>query len=567
MKKQVICTLLSILLIFSVLPISVNASVELDFEPVTESLLLVDTKNDKVLYEKNADEKRPMASTTKIMTYIVVAEAIDNLENTMIEIKEEPLKIIEGTGASVAGLDKHIGDKYSALDLLYCLMLPSGCDASVELADFVGNGDYDLFIKMMNDKAKDLGCNDTHFEDCNGLIDENHYTTANDMYKITKYAQSLPYFKTVTSTPSYTLKGDSVPMFNTNYMVDRENGGKYYYKYATGVKTGSTDLAGKCLVSSAEKGDTELICVALKGDVVNGTNTAMMESKKLFQWGFKNFTDNIEIEVDKRYLSIEKNKKVTLNTNIISNSTNSEPIISYSSSNTEIADIDSEGVITGHKLGQAVIKVTTQTGNFDYCIVSCGYKNGIDVTSNYGDYSSGVKNPINWKALSKYGLDFAIIRAGWGSEDYPNQNDAEFVTNVKGAVENNIDFGLSFISYAVDKETAKAEAEYLLREIKDYIPEYSDKIAFPIAYNMSNKQFLNMSSQQNTEIAIEFSNVLKENGYDTMIYGNKKLFNNINVNSLKENGIGLWYAYYPYEADFSQEILINDSVRPDFWQY
>ena len=567
MKKQIICTILSFVLILSAIPFSANATVELDFEPNTDTLLLVDTKTSTVLYEKNADLQRPMASTTKIMTYIVVAEAIDDLKNTMIEIKEEPLKIIEGTGASVAGLENHIGEEFSALDLLYCLMLPSGCDASVELADYVTQGDYDLFINMMNDKAKELGCNDTHFVDCNGLVDENHYTTAKDMYKITRYAQGMPYFNKVTSTPTYTLKGDTVPMFNTNYMIDRENGGKYYYKYATGIKTGSTDIAGKCLVSTAKKGDTELMCIALKGAVVNGTNCAMAESKKLFEWGFKNFTDNIEIEVENRYKSVEINRSIKINSTVTNCPTDKEPHITYTSSNPEIAEVDENGIVTAHKMGEVVIKAITETGNFDYCVVNCGFKRGIDVSSRYGDYSNGSKEPIDWKAIGKYGLDFAIIRAGWGSEDYPNQNDADFVTNVKGAVDNNIDFGLSFVAYATDKKTAKAEAEYLLKEIEEYIPEYADKIAFPIAYNMSDNQFLSMTKEQNTEIAIEFSKALKEKGYSTIIYGKKKLFNNINIGEIKDNNIGLWYAYYPYEVDFSQEIKIDGSITPDFWQY
>ncbi len=541
-----------------------------DFNTYTDTLLLVDTGTDEVVYSKKSDTARPNGSTTKIMTYIVVADAIDDLKNTQMVIESKPIEDIKGLNASVAGLENHIGESFSVLDILYALMVPSGCDAAQELAYFVGNGDSGKFVEMMNEKAAELGCTNTHFNDASGLSDENHYSTAEDMYKITKYAITLPYFTDVVSTEFYTLKGDTAPLINTNYLIDYVNGGSYYYQYATGVKTGYTDAAGKCLVSTAKKGDTELMCIALGakyGAESNYVNYAMTDSKKLYEWAFDTFTENINVKVDKRFKSVQLGSQVQINAEITDSNIDAVPEIKWTSSNTDVATVDQNGVVTAHSMGETQIKAETQTGNFDVCSVACGYYNGIDVTSRCGDYTSGEKEPVDWAAVKEYGMDFAIIRAGWGSEDYPNQNDASFVENVKGAVENGIPFGLNFVAYAVDKETAKLEAEYLLREIEEYIPEYSDFMALPISYNMSDSQYAELTTEQTTEIALEFNRVMNEHGYKTMCYANKSVFNNIDIAALKNSGMKLWYAYYPYEFNFSQSIKINEVYTPDVWQY
>lgn len=573
MIKKAISVLLCSVILCSTFILSVSAAEKYtapDFETRTDSLLLVDTATDEVVYSKNADVKKAMASTTKIMTYVVTADAISDPANTFMEIKSEPIEEIKGLDASVAGLENHIGESFSVLDILYAMMVPSGCDASAELAYLVGEGDSSRFVDMMNEKAAELGCTGTHFSDPHGLSDENHYTTAEDMYKITKYALTLPYFREVVSTEYFTLKGDSVPLINTNYMIDYVNGGKYYYQYATGVKTGYTDVAGKCLVSTAKKGDTEYVCIALGGEYSAESgyiNYPMTDSKNLFEWAFDSFTENIDISIDRRFESVQLGSTVQLNAEITGGNIDAVPEIKWSSSNPDVATVDQNGVVTAHSMGEARIKAETQTGNFDECSVSCGYYTGIDVTSRCGDYSGGEKEPIDWAALKEYGIDFAIIRAGWGSEDYPNQNDAAFVENVKGAVENNITIGLNFIAYAVDKETARLEAEYLIREINEYIPQYKDFITLPVSYNMSDSQFTAFSTEQNTEIALEFNRVMNENGYKTMCYANKAVFKNLDVSALKDADMSLWYSYCPYEVDFSEPIKINGTYVPDVWQY
>lgn len=566
-KKSIALFLAIMMLLSGITLFNVSAeNIVPDFETKTDTLLLVDLNTDSVVFEKNADVVRAPASITKIMTYIVVAEQVKNLDKTMVEIKSSVLKELDGTDSSVAGLENHMGEKFSVLELLNAMMIPSGSDAAVVLADFVG-GSTSKFSQLMNQKAKELGCKNTNFVNSYGYAGSNHYTTANDLYKIAKYALTMPYFEDVVNTTSYTLKGDTVPLFTTNYLIDRVNGGQYYYQYAKGIKTGSTDEAGRCIVSTAQKGESRYMCIALHAGF-DTVNNAMVDSKNLYEWAFDNFTDNINISVDTRFKSVQIGEKIQVKANIEYSSISENPQIKWTSSNTQVATVDQNGVVTGVSMGEAQIKAETQTGNFDICSVSCGYYSGIDVSSRYGDYTSGEKEPIDWQALKNQGIDFAIIRAGWGWEDYPTQNDADFVENVKGAVNNGISFGINFISYAVDKQTAKLEAEYLLKELNEYIPEYTKYMALPVAYNMNDSHFETNTPEQNNEIALEFARVMKENGYNTMVYADKSVFSNMNLSELKGNGIGLWYAYYPYEVDFSEKITISGTdITPDVWQY
>lgn len=566
MKKLVSMTLAVIMFVsLGLSAFALDPGSSFDLETNTDTLLLVNADTDEVIYSKNTDVKRPMASTTKIMTYIVVAETLDDLVNTKIEIKQEPIDDVLNQDASMAGFQDRVGESFSVLDILYGLMLPSGCDAAEILAYYIGDGDVGKFVDMMNQKALELGCENTHFNDAHGLSSENHYTTAEDLYKISKYALKMPYFTDIVKTEYYTLPGSNVPMINTNYLIDNVNGGRYYYQYATGIKTGYTEEAGKCLVSTASKGDTNLMCIALGARYDTGINYAMIDSVNLYKWAFENFTENTDISLDCKYKSVQIGEQVHLNAEITSGDKSSD--IKWSSSDTDVATVDENGNVTAVSMGEAYIKAETATGNFAVCTLSCGYYNGIDVNSGYGNFINGEKEPIDWKAVKDYGFDFAIIRAGWGWEDYPNQNDKSFAENVKGAVENGIPFGIKFISYATDKETARLEAEYLLKEIEDYIPEYKKFIALPVSYDIHDDNYLNFTPEQVTEIALEFNRVMNENGYKTMCYANKSVFANMNVSALKEAGMGLWYAYYPYKADFSEKIKINDQFVPDVWQY
>lgn len=269
---------------FSAEAVSYQNSVKVN----SDAALLVEAGTGQAVYSKNSSKKMFPASTTKIMTYIVVAETVKELEKTEVEIKSSALKRLEGTGSSTDNVGSYIGSKMTVLDLLYSMMVPSGNDAAAVLADYVGNGDVETFVSKMNDKAKVLGCENTHFVNPEGLHDKNHYTTAADLYKITKYALTMPMFKEITSTTTHYCKGSYSPLVTVNYMIDENRGGDYYYQYAKGVKTGSDENAGRCLVTTAEKDGSSYIAVLLGAPYDSDSIGTMTDAKNLFTWAFDN---------------------------------------------------------------------------------------------------------------------------------------------------------------------------------------------------------------------------------------------------------------------------------------
>ena len=253
----------------------------------SKSVLIVSMDSGQTVFEKDPDSKRYPASTTKIMTYIVAVENIPDLENTRVEIKKSIIDQLRNTGSSMANLGEHVGDKVKVIDLLYSMMVPSGNDAALTLADYVGGGDVDKFVQMMNDKAAELGCENTHFKNPDGLHDPDHYTTARDLYKISKYALTLPYFEQISNATEYTCEGDDSPLVTTNYLIDEARGGEDYYTYAQGIKTGTTDEAGRCLVTTASADGHSYIAVLLGAPYKEGEMEeyyTFTDAADLFRW-------------------------------------------------------------------------------------------------------------------------------------------------------------------------------------------------------------------------------------------------------------------------------------------
>ncbi len=341
MKKKALSLfslLFTVCILFS--SVTANAAVfNIGFEPNSAAVELVNLDTNTVVYQKNADTRREPASTTKIMTFIVASEHIKDLEGTKITVSKAVVDKLLGTGSSLSGIKEN--DQLTALQLLNCMLVPSGNDAALVLADFVGNGDVDSFVDMMNQKAQELGCKGTHFANPHGLHDDNHYTTAHDLYLITKYAMSLPHFSEITSQTRYKYKpvggpdaGKQRTLSTTNYLIDKNLlGGEYFYTYAKGIKTGHTDESGYCLVSSATFDGYSYLCVALGAPDVdaNGKPIAkrgeMLDSAALYRWAFTNLelkpiingTDSIgEIKLnyawnkDKMLLVADKNYSTML---------------------------------------------------------------------------------------------------------------------------------------------------------------------------------------------------------------------------------------------------------------
>lgn len=238
----------------------------------SRACIVLDRKSNRIIYGKNEKNKVKMASTTKIMTATIVIENYD-LSKT-VEISKKAA----GTGGSRLGLKQ--GDKISVLDLLHGLMLCSGNDAAVALAETVAGG-ISEFSDMMNNKAKELGLENTHFESPHGLDSDNHYTTAYDLSLLTNYALNNKTFLKIVGTKNYTVTINGYPknITNTNELLGTLNG-------VYGVKTGFTNGANRCLVTACKRNDLDIICVVLGCDT---KNFRTKDSIKLIEYTFQNY--------------------------------------------------------------------------------------------------------------------------------------------------------------------------------------------------------------------------------------------------------------------------------------
>lgn len=234
--------------------------------------LIYDRTSGKIMYEKNGNKQTPMASTTKIMTAIVVLENANLKDVVTIDSKAA------GMGGSRLGLKKN--DKITVNDLLYGLMLRSGNDAAVALANYVG-GSIEGFAEMMNAKAKEMGLTNSHFVVPHGLDNEGHYTTAYELAKMADYALQIEKFKEIVSTNSTTITINGYPkaINNTNKLLGSVAG-------VYGVKTGFTNGAGRCLVAACERDNLDIITVIIGADT---NNQRTEDSKELIEYAYKEF--------------------------------------------------------------------------------------------------------------------------------------------------------------------------------------------------------------------------------------------------------------------------------------
>ena len=230
-----------------------GSTVQASTEPTinARSAIVMDLDTGTILYEKNAYRKRPMASTTKIMTGIVAIENCSLDEDVTISEKAGHM------GGSVMGIKT--GTIVKMKDLLYGMLICSGNDAAVAIAEHVG-GSVEGFAELMNKKALELGAFSTSFSNPHGLDADNHYTTAYDLAKITRYALKMDTFNDIVKTSEFNFNGRTFR--NTNEML-------LGYEGADGVKTGYTGRAGRCLVTSATKNNMRIISVVLFCDTKN----------------------------------------------------------------------------------------------------------------------------------------------------------------------------------------------------------------------------------------------------------------------------------------------------------
>lgn len=260
-----------IVLIFLIFPIITFA----DATPVISghNAIVIERNSNRILYEKKGFEKAYIASTTKIMTCIIAIE--NNDLKSIVKISKKAAQ----TGGSDVGLKEN--DEIVLSELLYGLMLRSGNDAAVAIAEHTA-GNIEEFAKLMNKKANELGAFSTNFVTPHGLDTDNHYSTAYDLAIITNYALKNETFKEIVSTTYHTmtfLNGKTKELKNTNPLL-------FSYPGTTGVKTGYTGLANRCLVVSTKQNDMELIAVTL-GEP--SSKLRISDTSKLLNYCFENY--------------------------------------------------------------------------------------------------------------------------------------------------------------------------------------------------------------------------------------------------------------------------------------
>ena len=264
-----------------------------------KNVVLADLNTGRVIYSKDADTVVTPASLTKIMTVLLAVESVERGEPSLEEA------VIAGEDCR-AGLDEESssaeivpGEQLTFRDLLYCSMIQSASDACNVLASLIG-GSIDNFVAMMNDRAKELGCEVTHFDDPNGLSNNNQ-TTAYEMFLITQEAISHDYFMVVCNIADVNIPAtnlhDEREYHNSNALISSQSvygGNRYLYTGAAGVKTGYTRAAGYCLISTAEREGLHFLAVVMGCD---GWLNAHIEDYlnfedtiKLYNWGFSDFS-------------------------------------------------------------------------------------------------------------------------------------------------------------------------------------------------------------------------------------------------------------------------------------
>lgn len=281
MKKMLI-----LILAFSfVIPV-VHAEDSLNLS--SESAILMDAESGKILYEKNIEEKLPMASMTKIMSMLLIME---NIENGSLSYEDKVLISENASGMGGSQVFLQAGEEYTVNDLLKCIAVSSANDAVVAMAEKI-SGSVDAFVTLMNKKAQELGLKNTNFANPHGLDNENHYSTAYDMAimakELLKHEDILKY---TSIYEDYLTKpdGSQVWLVNTNRLVR-------FYDGVDGLKTGYTTEAGYCLTATAKKNDLRLISVVMKSSSAEERSS---DTSTLLTYGFNSFKSNVIYSKDK----------------------------------------------------------------------------------------------------------------------------------------------------------------------------------------------------------------------------------------------------------------------------
>lgn len=273
--KKLLCAALCIVMLTS--PVyAINTLTDDDIDISAPSAILMEKVTGEVIYEKNSHERMPPASVTKVMTMLLIVEAVErgdiSLDDTVIASERAA-----SFGGSCVFLEE--GEKMSVAEMLKCICVVSANDCAVAMAEHLC-GSEQAFVARMNDRARELGLKDTNFKNCTGLFDDDeHYTSAYDIAVMSRELIRHDMIKDYTTIWMDTIRGGEFGLSNTNKLV-------YYYDGCTGLKTGFTEKAMYCLSATAERDGVEYIAVIMHADTIDKRNN---DAKALLSYGFANY--------------------------------------------------------------------------------------------------------------------------------------------------------------------------------------------------------------------------------------------------------------------------------------
>lgn len=300
MNKKFFKFIISFILIFAIFccVISASAFQISGFELNAKGAMLISLDTDEVLYAKNADSKMYPASITKLLVAAVMLDNTQNLDTEIITYTNEANNAILGTGASVIGLK--IGEELTARQALHCLLISSGGDVAYAIAHHYG-GTTEHFMAMMNNKAAEIGMVNSSFGNPVGLHDDATYSTPRDVSILAKYVLKYDIILEITSLARYQLPATNMSgvryLSTTNFLIDPAT--NYFYKYAKGLKTGFTDEAGRCVVSTASLDGYNYLCIIMNCNSKGGVRNEFIDSRNLYRWAFNNFEYKSVLDITK----------------------------------------------------------------------------------------------------------------------------------------------------------------------------------------------------------------------------------------------------------------------------
>ena len=347
-----------------------------------KAALLVEAETGTILYGKNAHDELSIASTTKIMSALLIFEAIERGELRMDQSVTATASALRGLPEDGSTADIVEGETLTVEQLLYCMLVISANETCNILGETVA-GSVDAFVERMNQRAQELGCKNTHFANTTGLTQSGHYSCAYDLYLITREAMTFEDFMTIVNPKSYEIPPTNKTeeervLHSTNALISNWRLAGYLYSGAQGIKTGSTDAAGQCLVSSAVRGSRTLISVVLGAEKVEKENgsghivESFTETARLFDWGFDNFSSRQVLDENELVQEVPVALSKQVSTVAVHPAQSAEAMLPKDldvESLTRTVTLDNETALAPIAAGDRLGEITVSYGDTEYVTV------------------------------------------------------------------------------------------------------------------------------------------------------------------------------------------------------